>query len=149
MSLEREVRTQLRVRYAETDAQRIAYHANFIVWFEVARGDYLRAIGFDYNRMEDEGAFVVVAELHAKYLAPVRYDDQLTIVSRISELRSRSLRFEYRVYRGEQLAAEGWTAHVVVNQEGRPVVIPEDIRRAIEAPDAGSFQGDAVTSPIA
>lgn len=149
MTLAREVRTTLRVRYAETDAQRVAYHANYIVWFEVARGDYLRAIGFDYNRMEDEGAFVVVAEAHARYMAPVRYDDQVTIVARIAELRSRSFRFEYRVYRGEKQVAEGWTAHVVVNGEGRPVPIPDDIRAAIEAPDEGSFQGDAVVSPIA
>ncbi len=149
MTLAREVRSTLRVRYAETDAQRVAYHANYIVWFEVARGDYLRAIGFDYNRMEDEGAFVVVAEVNARYMAPVRYDDQLTIVSRISELRSRSFRFEYRVYRGEQQVAEGWTAHVVVNREGRPVQIPADIRAAIEGPDGESFQGDAVVRPLA
>lgn len=149
MSLAREVQTSLRVRYAETDAQRVAYHANYIVWFEVARGDYLRAIGFDYNRMEDEGAFVVVAEVHARYLAPVRYDDELTIVSRIDELRSRSLRFAYKVYRGEQQVAEGWTAHVVVNREGRPISIPDDIRTAIEGPAGETFQGDAVISPIA
>lgn len=149
MSLAREVQTRLRVRYAETDAQRVAYHANYIVWFEVARGDYLRAIGFDYNRMEDEGAFVVVAEVHARYMAPVRYDDELTVVSSVSELRSRSLRFAYRVYRGEQQVAEGWTAHVVVNGDGRPVLIPDDIRAAIEGPEGETFRGDAVISPIA
>lgn len=149
MSLAREVQTRLRVRYAETDAQRVAYHANYIVWFEVARGDYLRAIGFDYNRMEDEGAFVVVAEVHARYMAPVRYDDELTVVSSISELRSRSFRFAYRVYRGEQQVAEGWTAHVVVNRDGRPILIPDDIRAAIEGPGGETFRGDAVISPTA
>lgn len=147
MTLSREVTTSLRVRYAETDAQRVAYHANYIVWFEVARGDYLRAIGLDYNAMEAAGAFVVVAELHAKYLAPVRYDDELTVVSRVSELRSRSFRFDYRVYKGDRLVTEGWTAHVVVNREGRPVSIPTELRRRIEGEDA--FLGDAVISPQA
>lgn len=148
MSLSREVKTSLRVRYAETDAQQVAYHANYIVWFEVARGDYLRAIGLDYNEMEASGAFVVVAELSAKYLAPVRYDDELTIVSRIAELRSRSFRFAYRVFKGDRLVTEGWTAHVVVNREGRPITIPAELRARIEAEEP-SFLGDAVISPLA
>lgn len=146
MNLSREVRSAIRVRYAETDGMRVAYHANYLVWFEVARGDYLREVGLDYNRMEAEGAFIVVAEAHCKYLAPARFDDELVVYSRISDLRSRSLRFEYRVMKGNKLLTEGWTAHVLVNAEGRSCQIPSAVRAALEGSD---FRGDAIISPLA
>lgn len=146
--LARRTTSQIRVRYAETDAQGVAYHANFLVWFEVARGDYLRAIGFDYNRMEAEGAFVVVAEAHTKYLSPACYDEELTVTAWISELRTRSFRFEYEVSKGDRLVATGWTAHVVINRDRRPIQIPEPLRAAVENPQE-PFRGDAVISPVA
>lgn len=146
MNLDREVRSTFRVRYAETDAQRVVYHANYLVWFEVGRGDYMRAVGLDYNRMEAGGAFIVVAEAHCKYLAPARYDDEISVYTRISDLRSRSLRFEYRVMLGDKLLTEGWTTHVLVNAEGRACPIPADARSALEGQD---FQGDAIISPLA
>lgn len=149
MSLEREVVTTLRVRYAETDAQGVAYHANYLVWFEVARGDYLRAVGVDYNQLEAAGSYAVVAEIHARYLAPARYDDVLTVVARISELKTRSFRFSYRVSRGAVALAEGWSTHLMVNRAGRAVHLPAELRRALETPAPASFRGDAFLSPEA
>lgn len=155
----KDVRSPIRVRYAETDAQQVVYHSNYLVYFEVGRGDFLRAVGVDYNAMEASGAFVVVVEANVRYHAPARYDDELVVHTRLAEVRTRSMRFDYRLVRPalepgqeETLIASGWTAHVVVNREGRPVPIPETLRRAIA--DAGlapepEFKGDAVISPQA
>ncbi|MNR81392.1 Acyl-CoA thioester hydrolase YbgC [compost metagenome] len=154
----------LRVRYAETDAQQVVYHANYLVYFEVGRGDFLRAVGVDYNAMEASGAFVVVVEANVRYHSPARYDDELVVHTWLDEVRTRSMRFGYKLTRGtgeaETILASGWTAHVVVNREGRPIPIPEALRQAIadaglapegrapEAPKA-EFKGDAVISPQA
>lgn len=148
----------LRVRYAETDAQQVVYHSNYLVYFEVGRGDFLRAVGVDYNAMEASGAFVVVVEANVRYHAPARYDDELVVHTWLDEVRTRSMRFAYKVMRGETTIASGWTAHVVVNREGRPIPIPEALRKAIaaaglapDAPEASDtdFKGDAVISPQA
>lgn len=157
------VLSPLRVRYAETDAQRVVYHSNYLVYFEVGRGDFLRAAGLDYNAMEASGAFVVVVEANVRYHAPARYDDELVVQTWLSEVRTRSMRFAYRVTRGsgeaETLIASGWTAHVVVNREGRPIPLPAELRQAIAeaglAPESATegdfppFQGDAVITPQA
>lgn len=157
------IQSPLRVRYAETDAQQVVYHSNYLVYFEVGRGDFLRAVGVDYNAMEASGAFVVVVEANVRYHAPARYDDELVVETWLDEVRTRSMRFAYRIMRGEgdaaTIIATGWTAHVVVNREGRPVPIPESLRQAIaaaglapapKAPGKGEdFKGDAVISPQA
>ncbi len=152
----------LRVRYAETDAQQVVYHSNYLVYFEVGRGDFLRAVGVDYNAMEASGAFVVVVEANVRYHAPARYDDELVVHTWLDEVRTRSMRFAYKVTRGargsdpETTIASGWTAHVVVNREGRPIPLPDALRKAIAdaglSPDStrpAEFKGDAVISPQA
>jgi acyl-CoA thioester hydrolase len=154
------IQSPLRVRYAETDAQQVVYHSNYLVYFEVGRGDFLRAVGVDYNAMEASGAFVVVVEAHVRYHAPARYDDELLVHTWLDEVRTRSMRFGYRVTRGtgaeETTIASGWTAHVVVNREGRPIPLPSSLRQAIaeaglapDAPEEAEFKGDAVISPQA
>lgn len=135
MSL-RSVDTSVRVRYAETDAQGVVYHANYIVYFEVARGAFLRELGIDYNALEATGFFVVVVEARARYLAPARYDDELVITATLAEVRNRSFSFKYAVRLGETLVAEGETAHVVVDRQGKATRIPEELRRVL-AGDAG------------
>lgn len=133
MTADRTVETTVRVRYAETDAQGVVYHANYIIYFEVGRGAYLRALGLDYNAMEAGGHFIVVVEATAQYKAPARYDDELTIATRVAELRNRSLIFDYEVRQGDTVVATGRTAHVCVDREGKPVRLPEAVRQAIEA----------------
>lgn len=128
------VDTTVRVRYAETDAQGVVYHANYIVYFEVGRGAYLRAMGLDYNAFEAGGHFVVVVEATARYLAPARYEDELVIRSWIEEIRNSSFTFTYEVRRGDTLVATGRTAHVVVDRSGKPTRIPPALRQAMLAP---------------
>lgn len=125
------VDTTIRVRYAETDAQGVVYHANYLVYFEVGRGAYLRAMGLDYNAMEAAGTFVVVVEANTRYLAPARYDDELVVETTLAELKTRSLIYTYVVRRGDVVVAEGRTAHVCVGRDGRPVPMPDALRARI------------------
>ena len=119
--------TEIRVRYAETDAQGVVYHANFLVYFEVGRGAWLRAQGHDYNQFEANGYFLVVVEARTTYRAPARYDDVLTVRTTLAEVRHRSVIFRYQVLNGDTLVAEGETAHVCVDREGKPIRLPPEL----------------------
>lgn len=120
--------TEIRVRYAETDAMGIVHHSNYLVWFETARSEFCRSRGFSYKQMEEEDdALMVVAETYCRYKSPAHYDDVLTIRLKIGEVRSRSLRFVYEVYRAEDdmLIAEGETHHLVTDRDQRVKRIPD------------------------
>jgi acyl-CoA thioester hydrolase len=128
----------IRVRYAETDAQGIVYHANHVVYFEVGRGAFLRAQGFDYNAFEAGGHLMVVADVFVKYKAPARYDDELVVRTSLEEVGWASLVFAYRLLKGETLVAEGRSTHVCLDRTGRPVSLPANLRAALEgAANAG------------
>jgi acyl-CoA thioester hydrolase len=122
--------TKLRVRYAETDQMGVVYHSNYLVWLEVARTDMIRAHGISYSDLERQGFGLAVAELSIRYRAPARYDDEIMVLARLTEVRSRSLRFEYDVVRlpDETLLATAATALVSVDTEsGKPVALPAEI----------------------
>lgn len=145
----RTVPTFTRVRYAETDGQRVAHHAIYLVWFELGRAEFLRASQVDYNALEDSGLYVVVVEAVVRYLAPARYDDLVTIHTTLEVLRSRDMTFRYEVLREDALLATGETRLAMVNREGKPVSIPEDLRKSLAGPDEPPFRGDAIVSPQA
>ena len=117
---------RVKVRYAETDQMGVAYYANYLVWFEVGRSQYCRDCGFSYRDMEREtGLFMIVAEARCRYKTPARYEDDLIIRTRATELTRRTLRFGYEIWRGDQLLATGETLHVLINQQGRPSSFPD------------------------
>jgi acyl-CoA thioester hydrolase len=90
----------VRVRYAETDQMGVVYHSNYLIWFEVGRVELMRSLGFDYKRMEaDDDTYMVVAEAHCRYHSPARYDELLTIRTRILQAKNRSLQFGYEIFR--------------------------------------------------
>ncbi len=125
--------TEARVRYAETDRMGFAYYAHFFVWFEVGRTACLRDKGYPYTRFEEEGYRLPVVEARAKYHAPARYDDVLTIQTRVIEVRISRIRFENRVLRAAdgKLLAEGEVTLACVDGSGRPARIPEELRRLL------------------
>jgi len=127
------VETTLRVRYAETDAMGVVYHTNYIVWFEVGRGEYSLQLGADYGRWEEGGFLLPVTEVWCRYLAPARYGDLVVVSTWVKDVRSRAVTFGYQVRMQEsgQVLAVGSTAHICVNREGRPTQIPEDWREAL------------------
>ena len=141
--------TEIRVRYAETDQMGIVHHANYLTWFEVGRSELCRAKGFSYKEMEDEDdALLVVAETYCRYKSPAFYEDVLTIRTRVGEIRSRSLRFSYEVYRAsdETLLAEGETLHLVTDKDKKVRKLPEIYRnRLLEAEDE-AFPADQAPS---
>ena len=123
----------VRVRYAETDAQGVVYYANFLVWFEVGRVDYLRQMGMDYAGLEERGQGVMIAEANCRYHAPAHFDDQITVSTWCDEIWRTSFRFRYEVKRGETLLAEGHTIQVFMDlMEGKPMRIPPEIRQLLE-----------------
>lgn len=133
MSKDHVVETTLRVRYAETDAMGVVYHTNYIVWFEVGRGEYMRQQGGEYAHLEAQGYYLPVVEVQARYLAPARYGDLVTVRTWVEQVRSRQVTFAYEVVMAKtgQLLATGWTKHVCVDKEGMIRTIPHGIREML------------------
>jgi acyl-CoA thioester hydrolase len=123
---------RVRVRYAETDQMGVVYYANYLVWFEVGRVEFIRQLGMDYKSMEQEdGAMIAVVEATARYKAPARYDDELIVRTSLSGIRGSIVRFKYLVVRpegsgdAETVLCEGETVHVVVGRDMKKRDMPE------------------------
>lgn len=123
-------RTSVRVRYAETDRMGVVYYANYLVWFEVGRTEWLRETGWTYREMEAGGVALPVIEAHCEYKQPARYDDEIEIVTRASLMTPVRIRFDYDVRRtaDQALAASGYTVHAALDADGRPCRLPERVR---------------------
>lgn len=122
------VETRVRVRYAETDQMGVVYHANYLVWFEVGRVEFMRALGLEYRRLEEEfGCLISVVEVQARYKLPARFDDELVIRTGLRELRGSILRMQYQVVRVADgvLLATGETTHMVVGRDMKRRALPE------------------------
>lgn len=134
MTAARVVESELRVRYAETDAQGVVYYANHFVWFEVGRINYLRAYGQDYRDWEARGLGINIVEATCRYHAPARFDDPIVVRTWLSHVGNSSLRFDYQVFHKErhELLAEGHTVQVLVElRAGKAVPIPPTLRSAL------------------
>ncbi len=123
--------TTFHVRYAETDQMGIVHHSVYIVWFEEGRSAWSRQVGRPYADFERAGYALAVSEVNARYLAPARYDQPVTVRTRVSRVRSRQIRFDYEVLdaeTGERLVT-GFTNHICLDRQGRSTRIPEEWRR--------------------
>ena len=125
--------TTVRVRYAETDQMGIAWHGEYLAWFEVGRTDLLRGCGCTYRELEAEGLRLPVIEVQARYLRPALYDDVLEIRTRLTDVGGARVSFEYEVRREgtDGPLATGSTSHAAIDRRGRPRRIPEDLRRRL------------------
>jgi acyl-CoA thioester hydrolase len=128
------VETHLRVRYAETDAMGVVYHANYLVWFEVGRGDYFRTLGQDYGAWEQHGYLLPVSEVYARYHASARYGDPIVVRTWVEEIRSRGITLGYEAHHAanDQRLASGWTKHICVDRQGRVCRLPQDMIQSLE-----------------
>jgi len=125
------VSTSIRVRYAETDKMGVVYYANYLVWFEVGRTEWLRALGWTYRQMEiEDGVALPVIEAQCHYRQPARYDDELSIQTRAQMLSGVRVAFHYEVRRNtdDAVIAVGQTIHAAVDRERRPCRLPERVR---------------------
>ena len=135
------IETRVRVRYAETDQMGIVYHANYLVWMEVGRVEYWRAMGLRYRDMErDDGILLAVAEAQCRYLAPAHYDDEIVIRTRVGEINPRLVRFEYELANAadDRCIATGFTKHVFCGPDRRPRRLPEKYHAALGIVHAGN-----------
>jgi acyl-CoA thioester hydrolase len=128
----------VRVRFADTDAQGIAHNAAYLVWFEVARVEYLREFAGGYQALRDQGVEALTLEAHVGYRAPTRFDDELVIHTRCVGPRGARFRYEYAIARGDDVVADGHTEHACVDASTlRPTRVPEWLADAIRAAEAG------------
>jgi acyl-CoA thioester hydrolase len=138
---------EIKVRFAETDAQGIAHNSNYFVWFEVARVEYLERYAGGYQRLRDLGLEAVVLETHVRYLEPARFDDRLTVHARCVDVRGARFRYEYAIVRDGKLIADGWTAHATVDGETmRPTRIPSWLRESIASAESSSSTASSSSS---
>jgi len=128
--------TRVRVRYAETDQMGVAYHSNFLIWFEVGRVELLRQIGFDYRDMErQDGCYIAVVDARCRYKSPARYDDELLVRTHLTNVRGSLIHFRYDVLRATDstLLAEGETVHIVTDADMKRRTLPEKYATAFHA----------------
>jgi len=132
--------TDVRVRFADTDAQGIAHNASYLVWFEVGRVEYLRAHAGGYQALRDLGIEALVLESFCRYIVPARFDELLHVHARVVGLRGARFRFEYSIVRDDGTEmAEGWTAHACVDAKTfKPTRVPDWLADAIASAESAS-----------
>lgn len=129
--------TEVTVRFAETDAQGVAHNAVYLVWYEVARVDYLARFDGGYSGIRQSGLEALTIETHVRYLAPARFNDRLRVHARCGDLRGARFRFDYLIERDGEQIADGWSTHAVVNARTlRPTRVPAWLTEAIAAAEA-------------
>jgi acyl-CoA thioester hydrolase len=133
-------RSEVRVRYAETDQMGVAYHANYLIWCEVGRTGLIRQLGVTYAEMERQGVLLAVADAQLRYHASARYDDLVRIETRLTGVRSRMVTFGYELFRIDESGAgsptrlaTASTALVPLTRDGRPITLPTEFRALLES----------------
>jgi acyl-CoA thioester hydrolase len=124
-------RHRLRVRYNECDPQGVVFNANYLTYFDITMSELWRELG-GYQAMVDAGVDMVVAEATIRYLAALRFDDEMEVVARITRLGDTSMTTELVIEDGGEPAAEGELRHVFIETGGgKTAEIPEPIRAGL------------------
>ena len=123
-----------RVRYQETDQMGVVYYANFFVYFEMGRTEYLRSLGLPYSELERGHVYFPVVEANCRFRAPAQYDDILIIQTWVSELKHATVEFSYKVIceSDNSLIAEGSTKLACLNASRKPVPMPEKLKELLQ-----------------
>lgn len=125
---------RIRVRYGETDQMGHAYYANYLYWFEQARGAWCRDRGFTYKSLEEIGIMLPVVEVHVRYKGEVKYDDWITIKVWLGEIKRAAIKFEYQVVNEStgKVTTEGYSWHVMMGEHRKAISVPANIREMLE-----------------
>lgn len=126
-------RSQITVRYAETDMMGVVYHGNYLPWFEVGRTNLLKEFGVPYRELEQDGYFLPVLEVQAKYHRPAVYDDTVTVITSLREKPSLRITLDYEIRRNDDLLVTGKTVHAFIDRSGRPVRPPSSFIEKMNA----------------
>ena len=125
---------ELRVIYGDTDQMGVVYYANYLRYFEAARGDFLRRRDWSYAKIEALGVILPVTEAYVRYRRSAKYDDLITINPVVTQVRGVSFRFDYTIKRGEELLADGFTGHAALSKsDGKPMKLPDEMRALLES----------------
>ena len=131
--------TDVRIRFAETDAQGIAHHASFVVWLEVARVAYLERTAGGYGAIRERGIEALTTEVCLRYQRAAYFDETLTVWTRCTDLRGARFTYEYRIERAGELVADGYTRHATVERETyRPTRVPSWLADAIATAESSA-----------
>lgn len=125
--------SEARIRYGETDQMGYVYYGNYALYFEVGRVECLRSLGISYKWMEEQGIHMPVLDLHCKYFQPARYDDLIRIETRLIDMPTSRIRFEYRIMNesGKLLTEGTTTLAFLAAPTGKPVRAPEKLREVL------------------
>lgn len=117
---------KIRVYYRDVDQMGIVYYTRYLEYFEAARTELLRSIGFDVTKVEEMGYFMPVIACHCDYKRSAKFDDELNIVTKINELPRSSMKIEYEVFNSsKELLITGYTVHSFINSNGKAVKPPK------------------------
>lgn len=124
--------TEIRVRYAETDAMGYLHHSNYLTYFEVGRTELFRAGGGSYRAVEDRGLFLVVVRIDVRYKKPARYDDVLTLRTTISRITPARIEHEYELLRDGELLTTATSTLACVDADGTLTALPDELLDSAE-----------------
>ncbi len=122
-----EIQINVRVRYPECDPMGVAHHSVFPIWMELARTDLLRQTGMTYRECEAAGVYFVVTKMSVSFKAPAHYDDELTIIAKVTQVSRVRIDHGYEIKRGDDLLATAETTLACVGADGRVRAIPDSI----------------------
>ncbi len=127
-------KTQIRVRYGETDQMGYVYYGNYAQYFEVARVEWLRKLGISYKKLEEDGIMLPVLKLEVNYHKPAKYDDLLTIITKVTKKPSVRIEFNFEIYNEQkELLTTGFTSLVFIDMKrNRPIRAPKNIVQFFE-----------------
>ncbi len=119
-------RNTCRVIYGDTDNMGVAYHANYLRWFEMGRTEMFRFLGLTYKSIESKGVYLPVSEVYCKFRSPAHYDDLIEIETTLDTRVRGGIKFDYRIFPedGQTLLVEGYTKHACLNADGKVVRPP-------------------------
>jgi acyl-CoA thioester hydrolase len=129
-----EHQVKFRVLYSDTDKMGYMYYGQYAKYLEMGRVEALRSLGLSYKVMEDTGVILPVLDLNLKYIKPIFYDEQVSLITRVKEMPGSRIHFEYEFHNEKgDLTTKAETTLVFVNNEtGKPCFIPENFKSKIE-----------------
>ncbi|GGJ19178.1 acyl-CoA thioesterase [Deinococcus roseus] len=128
-----EYSTHIRVRYAETDQMGVAHHSNYAVWMELARVEFMRELQMDYREVEKQGIYLMLTRLDVRFRRAARFDDVVHIKVVVSEVKSRTMAFDYLLTsEAGETVATGTTEHIATDKNYRPVRIPDNLLASMQ-----------------
>jgi acyl-CoA thioester hydrolase len=125
---------EFRVRYAETDQMQVVYHSNYLIWCEIGRTEFIRAVGTPYAELERQNVTLAVIEASLRFHAGARYDNLIRVTTTISEVRSRTLTFDYLISNAEtgEKFVTASTKLVSLTRDSRLTTLPEQLRETLQ-----------------